>query len=230
MAAMSLQCDVPDYAAQGEARGRPPQKASASDTGSRRRCKKGKGKAGKKSGKAKIRKGKMDKMARVAKVAESAASAGKAVETAVSEPDAVPKGKKSRKSKAGAAPQLHVEVSEEPKAKSRQKRKFSAKNGGEKRPKGGKLQDVAETKPKEIEELPLPDDEAAYYVPEDAYDAPATATTNKVYSCAYCRGKKIYAEKSEWQRHAKWATWVFRIHGKISPFLSGHVGSKKVPA
>lgn len=222
MAAIDLQYELPDYSEQGEARGRRPQKPPSGDVGSKK-SRKTKSKAGKKSRKSKTKKGKTGKRAKLARVtrahktAESAASAVELSEGG---------GKKRRKTKATAAVP-EAKVVEEPKPSKR--KATAAKSGVQKKPKGQHQQPV-EDEPKTIEKLQLPDDESGYFVPEDCYDAPATATTNMVYSCAYSRAKKLYPEKSEWQRHAKWATWVLRTHKKISPYLSGRVASKKVAA
>ena len=70
-------------------------------------------------------------------------------------------------------------------------------------------------------EAEIPAELGPWNIPDDSEDAPDGATCNGVYSCAYRKAQSQSLSPGEARIAGKRASWLLRVHRKISPSLSG---------
>ena len=204
-----LSHEVPKYEDQGQQRGRKPQRLSPKAAAKRR----AKGKVSEKG----PRKMKASKVAK-SKVSTIPGKGG----TKKSRKGRVGAGRKEKNKRvrrasqcraaSSAASPAEAPMSEAAPRPSRSKRLRRAKHPGTEAP---------VTPSTEAPVVPINPEQAEFSIPADAVEAPAHVTYNGVYSTAYRRAQTAKCTKDECKHRGKHASWLFRIHQKISPSLSG---------
>ena len=198
--------EIPKYEEQGQQRGRKPQRLSPK-AAAKRRAKGKVSKTGPKPAKAsKVAKSKVSKTPGKGKVRKGRVGGGRKEKN-----KRVRRASQSRAASSAASP-AEASMTEVASCPSTSKRVRKAKQRGT---------EVPVSPSTEAPVVPSNHEQPQFSIPNNAVDAPAHCTYNGVYSTAYRRAQATKCTVDECKKKGKHASWLFRMHHKISPSLSG---------
>ena len=200
----------PKYEEQGQQRGRKPQRLSPKAAAKRRAKGKESKKGPTKTKASKVAKSKVSKTP--GKGAARRVRKEEWGEAAKEKNKRVRRASQSRAASSAASP-AEASMSEAAPRPSTSKRARRAKQPGTEAPVTSSTE--APVVPSSNQEQP------EFSIPDDAVEAPAHCTYNAVYSTAYRRAQATKCTVAECKNKGKHASWLLRVHHKISPSLSG---------
>jgi hypothetical protein len=202
--------EVPKYEEQGQQRGRKPQRLSPKAAAKRRAKGKESKKGPTKTKASKVAKSKVSKTP--GKGAARRVRKGRVGGGRKEKNKRVRRASQSRAASSAASP-AEASMSEAAPRPSTSKRARRAKQPGTEAPVTSSTE--APVVPSSNQEQP------EFSIPDDAVEAPAHCTYNAVYSTAYRRAQATKCTVAECKNKGKHASWLLRVHHKISPSLSG---------